>query len=892
MPLGQPKKGRPWIRHGLGFLFLALLFLALIVYQIYNDHSVATVHAQANVENLSMTLESKLEQALLEAQWEVNAVAANIDVEAMQPANAVRYRPQISRWLKSQTGPGPGALALRVFDANGGYLYSSNDNEPAFNIADRKYFRQLQADPSIHALFSDVLSGRVSGQPTVFAARAVRDRNGAFLGIALNGIELADLHKYFSVLELGTEGMVAVRRLDNGALVVRYPGTIEINNKPVMDLPSRLALLKDGRPETVNNRSPVDGIHRIYSYRKIGDFPFFVVVGASATDYLAGWRQNAVISLLTSLLFLASLAAVYLRLVRAEARRRKSMDLLQTSEERFRLMFDRASDGILIMSPSGDLFSVNEAFARMHGYTSEEMLVMNLKDIDTPECARLVPERVQRILAGEPLTFEAEHYHKDGHVVQLEISSSLIAIEGLSVIQAFHRDISERKRAEHQIQTLAFSDPLTGLPNRRLLLDRLEQALAAGSRHGHQDALLFVDLDNFKSINDTLGHSKGDTLLKQISQRLTACVREGDTVARLGGDEFVVLLGDLSSSSQEAATQALVVAEKILVALGQPYDIEGHGHHSSASIGVTLFGGAQRERVEDPMKRAELAMYQAKAAGRNTLRIFEPEMGTAAKNRATLEAELREAVNKGQFLLYFQAQGQDNVSLSGVEALVRWQHPERGLVSPAEFIPIAESSNLILPLGRWVLEAACKQLTAWATRPEMSRLTMAVNVSARQFRQPDFVEEVLTILNANGTKPESLKLELTESVLVDNVEDIIVKMNALKARGVGFSLDDFGTGYSSLSYLKRLPLDLLKIDKSFVTDILTDPDDAAIARMVVALADSLGLNVIAEGVETEAQRDFLANLGCRNYQGYLLSRPLPIEEFEVFAVKVAQSLKG
>ena len=457
---------------------------------------------------------------------------------------------------------------------------------------------------------------------------------------------------------------------------------------------------------------------------------------------------------------------------------------------------------------------------------------------------------------------------------------------GLQKMIGTIQDITERKQADSRIEALAFTDHLTGLPNRRLLMDRLEQALAAGARHGRQDALLFIDLDDFKSLNDTLGHDKGDSLLRQIGQRLTSCVREGDTVARLGGDEFVVVLGDLSGIASEAAAQAQAVTAKILNALGQPYDIEGHGYHSTCSIGITLFGGATRERIEEPLKRAEMAMYQAKAAGRNTLRFFEPEMGTAVTTRAALEAELREAVSSGQFVLHYQPQGGGSVRMSGVEALLRWQHPRRGLVSPAEFVSIAETNGLILPLGRWVLETACKQLAAWAARPEMSHLTMAVNVSARQFRQPDFVEAVMSILRANGAKPSRLKLELTESVLVDNVEDIIVKMNDLRAKGVGFSLDDFGTGYSSLSYLKRLPLDQLKIDRSFVKDIITDPDDAAIAKMVIALADSLGLLVIAEGVETEAQRDFLAGLGCNNYQGYLFSRPLPIDELEAFVNRI------
>ena len=565
------------------------------------------------------------------------------------------------------------------------------------------------------------------------------------------------------------------------------------------------------------------------------------------------------------------------------ASQRRAEAALRKSEERYRLMFDRAGDGIMILSLSGKLVAVNEAFARMHGCTTKEMSSLTLEDLDTPEGTRVAPDRMQRILDGESVTFEVEHYHKDGHVFPLEVSASLIVSEGESVIQAFHRDITERKKAEGQIQSLAFSDPLTGLPNRRLLMDRLEQAITAAARHGHQTALLFVDLDDFKTLNDTLGHDKGDMLLKQIAQRLIACVREGDTVARLGGDEFVVLLEDLSSNVQESATQAQGVTAKILSALGQPYEIEGHGHHSSASIGVTLFGGSEREAIEEPLKRAELAMYQAKAAGRNTLRFFDPEMRTAVAVRATLEAELREAVSIGQFVLHYQPQAGGDSRLSGAEALVRWQHPKRGLVSPAEFIPVAETSGLILPLGRWVLETACKQLAAWAARPETLDLTMSVNVSAREFRQPEFVEEVVTILEATGANPNRLKLELTESVLVDNVEEVIGKMNALKAKGVCFSLDDFGTGYSSLSYLKRLPLDQLKIDQGFVRDILTDPNDAAIAKMVLVLAATLGLTVVAEGVETEAQRWFLASMGCDNYQGYLFSRPLPIDEFEVFA---------
>ena len=389
-------------------------------------------------------------------------------------------------------------------------------------------------------------------------------------------------------------------------------------------------------------------------------------------------------------------------------------------------------------------------------------------------------------------------------------------------------------------------------------------------------------MDNFKTLNDTLGHDVGDILLQQVGQRISACIREGDTVARLGGDEFVVMLEDLSSNLQEAAAQTETVAGKILTALNHPYLLAGQNQRSTPSIGATLFHGNQLS-VEELLKRADVAMYQAKAAGRNTLRFFDPEMQAAISAQAALEADLRQGIMQEQFILYYQPQVDGGAGLLGAEALIRWQHPERGLVSPAEFIPVAEETGMILPLGAWVLETSCNQLVIWAGQPEAAHLTLAVNVSARQFRQPDFVNQVLAVLDRTGANPRKLKLELTESLLLADVQDVIAKMTALKAKGVCFSLDDFGTGYSSLSYLKRLPLDQLKIDQSFVRDVLVDINDGAIAQTIIALGQTMGLAVIAEGVETEEQCEFLARIGCNTYQGYFFSRPLPLEGFEQFA---------
>jgi diguanylate cyclase (GGDEF)-like protein len=480
------------------------------------------------------------------------------------------------------------------------------------------------------------------------------------------------------------------------------------------------------------------------------------------------------------------------------------------------------------------------------------------------------------------LTFEVNHFHKDGHVVQLEVTSSLIVSGEERLIQAFHRDISQRKLAEKKINHLAFYDPLTNLANRRLLLDRLNQVVAASARLLTRSSLLFVDLDNFKALNDTLGHLQGDLLLTIVARRLITCAREGDTVARLGSDEFVVLLDNLSKSELEAATQAEAVAEKILTTLNQDYQLEHGLYHSAACIGITLFGGGHQEDSQEPLKRAELAMYQAKATGRNTLRFFDQQMQINVTRRVALEADLREAVLSKQFVLFYQSQVIGAGRITGVEVLLRWQHPTRGLVSPSEFIALAEETGLILPIGQWALETACQQLALWASRPEFSHLTLAINVSARQLHQSTFTDQVLAVLDHTGADPKRLKFELTESMLVQDVEDVIAKMSTLRIKGVRFSLDDFGTGYSSLSYLKRLPLDQLKIDQGFIRNILTDTNDAAIAKMVIALADSLSLSVIAEGVELEAQRDFLAGLGCHAYQGYFFSRPISLDAFETY----------
>lgn len=540
-----------------------------------------------------------------------------------------------------------------------------------------------------------------------------------------------------------------------------------------------------------------------------------------------------------------------------------------------------SQEPMMITDANATILRVNSAFTECTGYTTEEVVGRTPRVLRSGRHdAAFFQEMWKSIHRAGGWQGEIWDRRKNGEVYPKWLTISAVMSEHGTVSHyvGTHHDITERKIAEEKIRELAFFDALTRLPNRTLLLDRLRQAITASARNEACGALLFIDLDHFKTLNDTLGHDKGDLLLQQVAQRLTASVHVSDTVARVGGDEFVVVLGNLHENPSEAADQTEVVGEKILTVLGNPYRLGDIEYRSGASIGATVFRG-HNAPIDELLKQADLAMYKSKEGGRNGMRFFDPDMQTAVVLRAALEAGLRKAIDEDQFLLHYQAQI-DGHRITGAEALVRWQHPERDIVHPAEFIPLAEETGLILALERWVLESACAQLAQWATRPAMSHLTIAINVSARQFREADFVNRMLTIIDRTGARPDRLKVELTESVLIDNVRDVIQKMEALKAHGIVFAIDDFGIGYSSLSYLKRLPLDQLKIDRSFVRDVLVDPNDAVIAKSIVALAHSLGLGVIAEGVETEAQRDFLAAAGCYAYQGYYFSRPLPVDAFE------------
>ena len=578
-----------------------------------------------------------------------------------------------------------------------------------------------------------------------------------------------------------------------------------------------------------------------------------------------------------SLHYINTLAGVFFVFVR-DVTERKQIE----QELRIAAMAFESHIGAIVTDENGIILKVNSAFTSITGYGAEEVVGksprllksgMHNKDFYSAMWSSII-----NIGKWEGEIWDRKK-NGEGYAQHITITAVKNDLDMVANYVALFTDITESKIAADEIQQLAFYDPLTKLPNRRLLINRLKQAIAASNRSGLKGALIFIDLDNFKLLNDTSGHNVGDMLLQRVGERLTSCCREIDTAARIGGDEFVVLLEGLSSDFREAAIQAEGIGNKILTTLNQSCELKLPLLHITASIGITLLSDHEFS-FEDSLRQADIAMYQAKKAGRNTIRFFDPKMQEALNHRAELESDLRNAIISQQLAVFYQLQVNNEGKPVGAEVLVRWLHPKKGVVSPANFIPLAEEVGLIVDIGSWVMEQAFKQLLAWQQNEITRHLTLSVNVSPKQFHQHNFIEQVRDLLSRYRISPKLLKLELTESMLFDNVESTVQIISTLKSLGIGFSLDDFGTGYSSLQYLKSLPLDQLKIDQSFVRDISIDQNDALIVRTIIVLAHSLGLEVIAEGVESQSQLNYLADNGCYHFQGYLFGKPMPVKEFE------------
>ncbi|HTD06640.1 bifunctional diguanylate cyclase/phosphodiesterase [Undibacterium sp.] len=876
------------------FATLSLLTLgAVIAYSLHFEYEQIDIGEHERLSTQAKVVDANMGRQL----YAINLALLNIRNDLAEWMGNEENRARASHRLKSLSDAMPGADSLMILDKNGVVINASRDDVIGKNFASQDYFRTAMNGMDLDMLYVGPSFKTAAGKYSMTVSRVIPGARGGFDGIVVATLDPDEFSVILNSVIYAPDMRVALM-CEHGKIFSFVPGRTG-DTAPDVDATSFTGELDKADSESnvftarsATGKLNMTALRRIHLPQVRMDKPILVIVTRDMSRLFMRWSKDA---LTQGGLFLVIVLIAILGLSAYQQRRRT----LSQTEDRHRKERERAEqdlriaatafesqEGIVVTDARGVILRVNRAFMESTGYASDEALGA------TPALLRserhnteFYADMWEAIFRTGSWQGEIWNKRKNGDLYPswLTITAVRDANGNVSNYVGTHTDITFRKAAEDEIRHLAFYDLLTQLPNRRLLLDRLRLAVANSARSGRHGALLFIDLDNFKTINDTLGHDKGDQLLQQVATRLAACIREGDSVARLGGDEFVVMLENMNEDASKAATHTEAVAEKIRTVLNQPYHIAGKVHYSTSSIGIALFYG-YTDTIEELLKRADMSMYQAKAAGRNTLRFFDPRMQTEITAKAALEAELRQGLLNNEFILHYQPQVDRQGKLIGAEALIRWLHPTRGLVPPAEFISLAEASGLILPLGHYVIQRACMQLHHWEKQEVLSGLTIAVNVSAQQFRQPDFVAQVLAILDELHVDPGKLKLELTESLLLDDVEDVIAKMTALKTVGIGFSLDDFGTGYSSLSYLKRLPLEQLKIDQSFVRDILTDANDAIIARTIVALAHSLGLTVIAEGVECAQQQEFLAHHGCDAYQGYLFSKPLPMGQFEAFAM--------
>ncbi|WP_445157422.1 bifunctional diguanylate cyclase/phosphodiesterase [Halomonas sp. E14] len=781
--------------------------------------------------------------------------------------------------------------SLGVIDHLGEPLYSTgNPGFPGHDPEERAHIRRFLQD---HAQrLSAVHWPSEPGEHRMLYLRRMFDGEGRFTGLAAARLDLFYFTHALERLQLH-EGQSVAFLDDQMRLIARRPGLSGRSASQALGMRVESAELEQAlRGEEVRSLtllSPLDGDRRVVSIGRVEELPFSVIVGHSVDQVLGAWREMVLV-LSLGVLVMAALGWLilrhYLHLVRTEDDLYRSEQALRTlngslqAELKIADLAFNTHLGMLITDADGIILKVNATFERITGYHASEVLGRNPSILSSGHHdADFYRQMWGAIDAQGSWEGEVWNRRKSGQIYPQWVTISAVSDPSGSISHyvATFSDMSLRRAAEQEAHRLAFYDPLTGLPNRRLVLERLGEAISLCQGQGGFGALLLVDLDGFKYVNDSLGHEVGDELLQAMARRVESASREHDLVARIGGDEFLVLAEGLGVTLEEASQQAERLAKRLLISLGEPCWLGERRHLLSGSIGITLLGDDD-SKVEECLQQAEMAMYQAKQAGRNTLRFFDPVMQAVVVRRAILEAELRQAERHQQLRLHYQIQVDAQERVTGVEALLRWQHPELGMVPPYEFIPIAEASQLIVSIGRWVLDTACRQLASWAQMKHTAELTMAVNISPLQFQQPDFIDTLESILTATGANPQRLKLELTETLFMAEPDAVCRTMMRIKALGVRFSLDDFGTGFSSLSYLNRLPLDQLKIDQSFVRTLFEDSANAVISASIIDLGRNLGLEVIAEGVESRAHRDWLKAHGCYAYQGYLFSRPLPIED--------------
>ncbi len=996
MPKQNPRSG-----YHLWFALISLVGggFVLLAFVLWSVHQSVWSEAKGVAISQSALIEARLESTLRRIEATLNDLAVRIPEEAYQPAAGERFRQQLERDLERGHHVFPDVAGFQVIDAHGDVLYRSGGGEYA-NLADRSYFTVSKSNPDSGLVFSEVVTSRITGRPTMVAARAVRRPDGGFVGVISAAIELEHFESLFRSIPLGENGAISVRRSDQHALVVRYPPLAKELNRSLDPGHPVVKYFQSGeRQGVLEVVSQADGVRRVYAFRALERYPFYVSAGLAETDVLAAWRKRALVVLLLGSGLFVGIIAVVVALYRSQQREHAAAQALRLRDERlttaqriaqmgswevelagmkvrcsdelFRIfelpqgvewsnyadflakvhpddreMVDKAlqdsidsrqpatlkhrllmSDGrikfvlecyemeygedgrpvrvigtsqdvtsqqemiskmlllasavqysgeaILMTDADNRIVEVNPAFTQLTGYEASEVIGRNPSFLSAGRTTRAEYAQLWSSLAEHDF-WQGEIWdrRKDGAVYPKWMSISVIRDDdgGVRYYVAHFTDISSERAAEERLHHIAHHDVLTGLFNRFSLKGHLDQALAAARRDASKVALLFIDLDRFKVINDTLGHHIGDLLLIEVARRLESCVRDSDVVARLGGDEFVIMLTGITQSSVVAT-----VAEKLVFNIGCSYQIEGFDLYTSPSIGIAIYptDGPDGETL---MKNADAAMYHAKMAGRNNFQFFDQKMNDAAVDRLKIENSLRQALANQEFRLHYQPVI-DVVSgrVRGLEALVRWQHPEQGLLSPVRFIGVAEETGLIQPLGEWVIWEACRQLAEFKAAG-LSDFRMAINISAVQMRNGNLPLLVRGVIEAYELDPEDLMFEITESVAMEQPTETVRILDLLNAMGVSIAIDDFGTGYSSLSYLHMFPISHLKLDRSFVEEIGNGTDGSVICDATIGLAHSLGLRVVAEGVETQAQFDYLRQLRCDMVQGYLFSRPLSASE--------------
>lgn len=869
-------------RLALAQILLYVLVGGLAGYSLYQSRLQYEESALVNSQNLAQFV-----------QHDISASVRTIDLALLDIASELQRQEKEGRvsasalnaFIGEQVKRQPAMDGIRVANAQGWLTHGTGIlDHTRVSVADRPHFQRLKTEPALGLLMTKPQVTRVGGQWAIFLARAVRHPDGSFAGVVLASVPLTYFTTQLSALQIGPHGSFVLFD-DDFELLARVPERLSDADLAGQKIkaPEILALLQQDQPAgTYRNRSVFDQRERLGAYRKIPGTALNVSIDLAADDYLAPWHEEAlktgtlfVVFILVSLFMSAFIYRAWKQQTAAVQALKDANRTLAAEKQLNQAIIASSPLSIFTRDPQGCITSWNQAAEAFYGWTAKEAIGKPLQNLPPGKKSESEALR-RRVMSGEHiLGLELLRQHRDGR--PLHISTTLTPLYNASGkingYLAMASDITARRLAEKQVEFLAYHDALTGLPNRLLLQDRFAQALAFADRSQTQVALLFLDLDNFKTINDSLGHAIGDVFLKEVAARLNMCLRETDTISRQGGDEFLIVLAD-----QHDAEEITPVLSKLLAQVSDVFEFDGHELSTSASIGIAMYPVDGRD-FETLLKKADTAMYQAKEAGRNNYRFFDEQMNLQAVDHLYLKSGLRKAIERQEFVLHYQPQiDLITGAVMGAEALIRWNHPEQGQLPPSRFISLAEDSGLIVPMGEWVIHEACRQSVAWR-QAGLPPVVIAVNMSPVQFRRGDVVQVLTQALQATGLDPHCLELEMTESVLLHNTEKVLADVRRLKRMGVKLSIDDFGTGYSSLSYLKRFDVDKLKIDQSFVRDLATDPDDAAIVRAIIQMAHSLGLKTVAEGVESAVILDLLRLFHCDEIQGNHIARAMDAQAF-------------